>query len=260
MAITGAGFDGTLTEADWARIAGPAGVPDQSVPGASTTDLAVTRSITALTATLTATVAPGTYNRHGVLAKSTATETVTFTNPASGSRWDLVALLYDWTTNSITLTVVQGGTTRALPTASMETTPGTKAHVPLALVELTAGNAAPTRVMDLRAGMWHTATPSSNYGMPGGSGDGDPAWMFDGTLIHVRGSVAWNSGSGQWVAVIEVPMPSTGTIMCGMAAANSGGVAPLLVYDTAVLVCAEKIGTWTLGAIVRLSGSYAALL
>lgn len=151
MAITGHGFDGTLLEGDWALLAGLPGVHDQTWPSQPAGDLAVTISTSALEAY----IAAGTYNTGaGVLVRNTLSETRALSNPTSGSRWDTVAALVDWMTNTVTLVVVQGDGSVAVPWQVMESTPGTRLHVPLALVKLTAGSAAPAEVRDLRRGLY----------------------------------------------------------------------------------------------------------
>ena len=263
MTISGVGFDGTVAEADWARLSGPQGIPDQTIPGQSTTDYQVTLSTTALSATVT----PGIYNRHGILAKSTATETVTFSNPASGSRYDAVCLLIDWTTNTVSLVVVQGTTTPAIPWASLLKTPGTQAHVPLALVKLTSGNAAPVSRTDLRWGTgWKTAATYSPNGFT--NGGSDPAqWRVLGGVCYIRGAVQWESGDGTDVGMlVGMPVPDPGLDAYGQditvgSAHRVGGVKPLMlnVSSGELFVPSDSTtGTWSQSGTtyIRLSGSY----
>lgn len=263
MAISGAGFDGTLLEADWARLNGPAGVPDQSIPGQSLTDLEVSVSTSALSCTIAPTV--GGYVRHGINIKSTLTETRTFTNPASGSRWDVVAALIDWTTNTVTVEVVQGTSTQAVPWASMQTTVGTKVHEPLALVKLTAGSAAPTAIIDLR-----TMRTRLRYRDPAtGNGLG---FIAPGVIFSVAegramftGAFRWSSGAMWGLGITGTPLPAPETngtglnMVVGTAWASSGGSAAVWITPAGNLYLDQgfSLGAWNLGCEVRIEGSYA---
>lgn len=258
MALTGAGFDGTLTEGAWARLAGPEGIPDQSVPGASTTDFALTLSGSALTAS----VAAGTYNRHGILATSDAAATVTFTNPGSGSRYDCVALLLNWAMNMVTLTVVQGGTTPVVPWASMQKTIGTQVHVPLELVRLTAGQTKPVSQIDLRLGRgWQNATMGSGFTVPT-LGDRVQYKIATGNVVEIRGAVEWASGSAFGTSIVTgLPVPADWPWDYQVATAyvSSGGSAGVQLTTAGALKLDTLFqhGTWTVGNAIRIHGGYA---
>ena len=144
MALTAAGFDGPLAEGDLAVIVAaggqPYGAPES--PG----DLKVT---TVTGQVLTVAVAAGNVTGWGVRVKSTTSLTLALGSIASGTRWDLVYLRRDWTTNTVTIGSRPGTATKAYP-AARNVTPGTVDDQPLALVQVTAGQSLPTAVVDLR--------------------------------------------------------------------------------------------------------------
>lgn len=257
MAITGAGFDGTLTEVAWAKLNGPPGIPDQTVPGSTTTDLAVTISGSALSAS----VAAGTYNRHGVLVSNDAAATVSFTNPGSGSRWDCVALLINWATNTVTLTVTQGTSSPAVPWASMQKTIGTQVHVPLALVQLTAGQTKPVTSIDLRLGLgWQNAAMGSGFTIPSLGDRVQYKIAGDGT-VSVRGAVEW--ASGNWygrtiVSGLPVPADWTYDYQVGSMFCSSGATAGVQLTTAGALKgdILFMAGTFTVANALRINASY----
>lgn len=252
MAITGVGFDGTLIESDWSKIAGPHGVPDQSVGDASSTDWAVSPSGTVLSAT----VAPGLYNRHGVLSRSTAVETVTFANPGSGSRWDAVCLLINWTTNTVTLVVVQGTASMVVPWANMQKVPGTQCHVPLALVQLTAGSAAPTGLLDLREGVWVDVPIMAPF-VQVSAADRLRRKIADGQ-VHVQGRANWPSGPLN-SAIGQLPVPARVPQTIGVVThSETFGFGPLKINTSGQVYTEAGLGEWTPSgaAYLDMYGSY----
>jgi hypothetical protein len=126
MAITAVGFDGSYTEAQFARftrhhdeVSYRHGVSSGFTPSVGTG----TRAIA---------IAAGTAVLPGLLVDSTATETVTLAaNTGSGNRVDMVTLLANWTTNTVAPAVVQGSGSTA-PT--LPQTEGNLWHMPIARV------------------------------------------------------------------------------------------------------------------------------
>src|SRR5699024_6369929 len=66
----------------------------------------------------------------------------------SGHRWDEIVLRRDWSTETTSLAVIQGGSTRALPTRNKQ--PGILDDQPIALARVQAGEQYVTDVVDLR--------------------------------------------------------------------------------------------------------------
>lgn len=145
MAITSIGYDGSVNETQWAKMIplvgssnyGVAGPDDFKVTPHATMDRGVN-------------IAVGSAWGYGVYDTSNSTVSLQGATVGSGSRWDLVVARRNWSgTGGVTsVVIVQGTATRALP--ARNTTPGTLDDQPLALVQFTAGQSAPTAVVDLR--------------------------------------------------------------------------------------------------------------
>jgi hypothetical protein len=95
-------------------------------------------------------IATGSAWGYGVLDTSDATISLQGATVGSGTRWDLVVVRRNWsgTGGSTTVVIVQGTASKVLP--SRNTTPGTIDDQPIALVQFTAGQSAPTAIVDLR--------------------------------------------------------------------------------------------------------------
>lgn len=155
LTATQAGFGGTTTDAqlsetNFALISAEGGQP-YGAPETSG-DLLVT----AATATLTASIAPGSVVGYGVRVTNSAAANVSFTLPSgTQTRWDLVVIRRDWTGNpgTVAFVVVPGVAgspgARIMPAARF-VGGGVTDDQPLALVQLTGGQPAPTQVVDLR--------------------------------------------------------------------------------------------------------------
>lgn len=147
MAITSIGYDGTITESQWALMSQHMGTP-YAVAGPN--DFAVTSNVGA---TLTVNVATGTVYGYGVMDTNTAQAPIALAAIASGTRWDLIALRRNWTNptpgGASSIVAITGGATQVLP--SRNTTPGNIDDQPLALVQVTAGQTTPTSILDLRS-------------------------------------------------------------------------------------------------------------
>jgi hypothetical protein len=167
------------------------------------------------------TVAAGTAWGDAVLA---TWDGPTVMNAAAGTRWNTLVNRRDWGAETATLTLLQGGTARALapgvqlrnPTAS--TGAGyTYADQPIALVRTTSGETAIQEVVDLRCwagdgGLLAAAPEALQYLTEPGtqvrigttlhtriiSGSGNPAWVADSFAPYQKvtsfGSSVENSG------------------------------------------------------------------
>lgn len=145
MAITSIGYDGSVNEAQWAKLVPLAGSAHYGVAG--TSDWKVTAHPTL---TRGVTIATGTGWGHGVLDTSDATVSLQGTGITSGSRWDVVVARRNWSgAGGVTsFVIIAGSSSKSIP--SRNTTPGTLDDQPIALVQFTAGQTAPTEIVDLR--------------------------------------------------------------------------------------------------------------
>lgn len=141
MTITSIGYEGTVDYADWAVLITSQGAPYSvfAADGFAVAAGAGTREVT---------VQPGRASGHGILDDSDAVETLTGASVSSGSRWDLVALRRDWAAGTTTPVLIQGTSSKAIPTR--ETDPGVEDDQPIALVRFAAGLTAVQEVVDLR--------------------------------------------------------------------------------------------------------------
>jgi hypothetical protein len=145
VAITSVGYDGSVTEVEWAGLAqfvGSAyavgGLNDWRVETVAGQDRTVR-------------ILPGTGYGHGVADLSDANVTLQLPTIGSGTRWDLVVARRDWQPpgGTTTFTHVTGTATQQIP-AGRKSGPGVEDDQPLALVQVTAGQTLPTGIVDLR--------------------------------------------------------------------------------------------------------------
>ena len=132
MAITAVGFDGTITEAEWASFMRHQGtVADKH--GVSGSGLVVS----AAGGTRTASVSPGTAILPGLRINSDAAVSLTFAaNAGSTNRVDAVVVQGNWSTNTATIAVVAGSST--VPPALTQNE-GVLWQMPLAYVTVRPG-------------------------------------------------------------------------------------------------------------------------
>lgn len=129
MAITTVGFDGTVTEAQFARLMRHHGEVNYR-HGVSDGGM----TVTAAGATRTVSIAAGTAVVASVLVTSDATASLVFAaNATATTRTDYVVLRVDWTTNTAAFVVVQGSSAAA-PTLTQSE--GTSWDMPLARVAI----------------------------------------------------------------------------------------------------------------------------
>ena len=110
MAWTSVGFDGTITEIQWAGLAGLLG---NGYVAAGNSDCLVT----AVPGARSVSVAAGSLYGDGVLSTNSGAETVALTTPVNG-QWYVIALRRTWATNTAALVAIAGATTTTTtPTA-----------------------------------------------------------------------------------------------------------------------------------------------
>lgn len=130
MAITAVGFDGTITESEWASFMRHQGtVADRH--GVSGNGLVVS----AAGGTRTVSVSAGTAVLPGLRITSDAATSLTFAaNSGSNNRVDAVVVEGNWSTNAVSIKVVQGSS--AVPPALTQSE-GVLWQMPLAYVTIT---------------------------------------------------------------------------------------------------------------------------
>jgi hypothetical protein len=146
VAITSVGYEGTVDEGQWARLASRLGA-DYWVEGASHWRVTPVSS-----ADRTVRIATGTGGGHGVRDTSDSEVTVQGEVASSGSRWDLVVAHRDWQDDLTTFEIITGTSTKQIP-SGRDNNPGVVDDQPIALVRFTAGQQLPTEIIDLRC--WH---------------------------------------------------------------------------------------------------------
>ena len=178
MSITSVGYDGTINEVQFAKLAPLLG-SDYSVGGPTDWKVEVVAG-----QDRTIRILPGSGYGQGVLDTADAQETLQLGAIASGSRWDLVVARRDWQPpgGTTAFAAVQGAAAQAIP-AGRIVGPGVQDDQPIALVQVTAGQTLPTAVVDLRC--WH-----GNGGVVAATTDALAYLTRLGSVIFV-GAVAW---------------------------------------------------------------------
>lgn len=212
MAITSVGYAGTVGDAQWAEMISRVGGAVYSV------DTYGSFRVTASAGTRTVSIAAGGASGKGIYDENPAAITQALASVPSGTRWDLIVLRRTWATKVTAVAVVQGGSTKAIPTRTV--TPGTVDDQPLALVRVAAGSNAIQEIVDLRCAV---------------SNGGAVAWDALvrsylnelGTSVRI-GDVVWDrvtdgSGSPEWVTIAS----PWATIAHISTVKNSGGSFPL---------------------------------
>jgi hypothetical protein len=200
MAFTSIGYDGTVTESQFAQMISSVGASEYGVRDAA--DWRVTAHPTQAQAVQ---IAPGSGWGPGVFDTTDAVETVQCNTIASGTRYDLIVARRDWQPpNGLTVfSKVTGGTARAIPSERVHL-PGVTDEQPLALVKWEAGYTTPREIIDLR--VWVGA---------GGATAADEAvkdyltrpgtQLKIGRMTWARIVDAYGTGAASWTAVAEGP-------------------------------------------------------
>ncbi|MDF2992095.1 MAG: hypothetical protein K0S37_2609 [Microbacterium sp.] len=244
MAITSAGYEGTVNEPEWSDLLAMAGGRQYGVGGPG--DWKVTPGVGA---DRQIQIAVGRGFGYGVRDLSDAVATLQL--PA-GERWHLITAHRDWQANQTTFAAISGGVEMQLP--PRDTTPGTVDDQPLALVRVRAASQiALADIIDLR--IW--------------GGDGGALAMHElvlqfanrlGTRVRIGnrewsrvvdslGSPAWavtgtetrhNGNPGATLAGIDVPsgallLPGaqikTGMLTSGTTVAFGNEYMPAIVFE-----------------------------
>lgn len=186
MAIVSKGYDGTVTESDWARLAPGLGAYESVVTGLGATVLSSPdRAVR---------IATGEAVGHGVRDVSDTSVTVQCGSVGSGSRWDTIALRRDWATNTTSVVVVAGTATKMLA-AGLQADPGVGDDQPLWLAKVQAGSSVVTELQDVRVYASKVLVVPDLVGLP--SAPVGTHAVVDGRLWQRRleaGSPAWWDG------------------------------------------------------------------
>jgi hypothetical protein len=191
MAITNIGYDGSVTEAQWAKLIPAAGSSQYGVAGAS--DWKVTAHPSLMYGI---NIAVGSGWGHGVYTTSDTVVPLQGISVTTGTRWDLVVARRNWAGagGSTTFAIISGTTTKAIP--ARNTNPGVIDEQPIALVQFASGFQAPQAIVDLRVwpgtggGMYAADLLARNYNTLPGTRlvIGDQDWM---STINSGGSQTW---------------------------------------------------------------------
>lgn len=149
----------------------------------------------------------------GIEDTADADELFTFDSPGSGSRWELIGLRRTWgATNATVIDNVTGTATKQLPARPM--TPGVEDFQPLALVQITFGEALPTAIVDLRA-------VADNAGLLVAFDDLARSYLdAPGTILQIGVDTQWVSAYDtngnqewirQWLATVPAGAPTYDT-------------------------------------------------
>lgn len=131
MTIASAGYQGTVTQEDWAHMAQFFG----SDTGVATSTDCVASGVSG---TRVVSVSAGTAWGWGVIDTLTGSNTVSLAANGTGStRWDAIVLRRNWSTGTTTLVAVSGSSSGAIPTLTVN--PGVQADQVLAMVAVPAG-------------------------------------------------------------------------------------------------------------------------
>lgn len=217
MAIISVGYDGAVSESQWADMIKKVGSAEYGVVGLN--DLKVT-SVPASDRTVS--ISAGQAWGHGVFDENTASASVQLDTVSSGTRWDLVAIRRNWTGvgGVTTLVKVNGTSAKEIP-AGRSKGAGVIDDQPLALVQITAGQSQPTAVVDLRC--W-----SGNGGMIANNDlaltylDALASQVFINTSNKTYNRVIGSDGNARWTASIEGGF----TALHGFSNTLAGGIPP----------------------------------
>lgn len=222
MAITSVGYGGTINEVQMATTAGFFAA-EYGVLGANAWKVSAAAGMDRGVA-----IAPGTGYGHFVTVTSDTQVVLQGAPVSSGSRWDTVVMRRDWQppAGESAFVLVQGSTSQTIAAGRLNA-PGVEDDQPIALVRFTAGQTAPTQIVDLRcwsgnAGLIAASTDALAYLDRLGSrvrvggdhwsrvidGQGSPAWVREPGAALVRQLVGLD---GSWLSQLSITQEPTAT-------------------------------------------------
>jgi hypothetical protein len=203
MAWTSYGYPGTILAPAWATMISRVGSTQYGVTGTTGWQVTATAGPRAVS------IAPGNGWGAGVYDSSPTAQTLFLSSVPTGTRWDMIVVRRTWgTTNASDFFVIEGGSSKALP--SRNTNRGVLDDQPIALVRVIAGSNAVQEIVDLR--VW-----PSDQGMIGYDNLALSYMSRPGTVITING-YRWtrnvNSTYGlEWLSErIYATSVNTGTI------------------------------------------------
>jgi hypothetical protein len=240
MAVVSIGYDGTVDEAQWAKLVPSAGSAEYGVKGAG--DWKVTAHPSTPQAV---NIAIGTGWGQGVMDTTDAVITVTcdaIGSDPSVTRWDLIMMHRDWTPpgGATTGSKITGTSTKQIPPRA--NTPGVTDDQPLALVQWQGGQTQPIAIVDLRAwagngGMVAKDDLARTYLARVGAtvaigsavwqyrlGDNDvPTWFQSGQIERYSASTTDSTWNYNVTLTRFTDMNGVKTVSCGFLVARNGG-------------------------------------
>lgn len=211
MAWTSVGFDGTITEIQWAGLSSLLG---NGYVAAGNGDCAVT----AVGGARQVSVAAGSLYGDGVLSTNSGAETLSLTTPTNG-QWYLVCLRRTWATNSVALVAVAGATTSTstpttVPTSypTINTNVGVLTDQPIAWAWCNSADLSVV-VSDLRKKpMKQNETIPTGFLMPYAGSTAPTGWLIaDGsalsriTYADLYAVIGTTYGSGNGTTTFNIP-------------------------------------------------------
>ena len=212
MAITGSGFDGTMNEAQFAKLMHLAGA---RYAVGSTADFAATQ----VSGVRSISISAGDAYAPGVLVTSTAAEVMAFSAPTAGQS-HLIVLRRTWSTNVCELVAIPGATTSTTtPTApptsypTINSTPGVIDDQPLYWAWVNATTTAVTLfdVRNPRDTGWIDIELGSGWSAYAASET--PAYRKLGGVVYFRGRASGPTGASATVSVIPAEFRPEMTIV-----------------------------------------------
>lgn len=142
MVISSVGYPGTVDAVQWAQMAFRIGSARYGVDSYASWRVQTTAGTRAIQ------ISAGSGWGYGVRDISDSPETINLNSVPTGTRWDLVVARRNWGIGESAFAIVEGGSSRAIPTR--EQTPGVLDEQPLALVRVNAGSSVVGEIVDLR--------------------------------------------------------------------------------------------------------------
>lgn len=255
MAWTSVGYDGTITEIQWAGLAGLLG---NGYVAAGNGDCAVT----AVSGARSVSVAAGSLYGDGVQSTNSGAETVTLTTPTNG-QWYLIVLRRTWASNSAALVAVAGATTSTtLPTSAPTSYPTINTNVGVLTDQPIAWawcNSATTDVVvvDLRQFPVRTQTTTGNAIINGNMDIWQRGTSFSGAglLYSADRWTYWRDGYASGITASQQTAGLPNSKYCLRIQRNSGNTGTGLLYTNQPITNDDSLPligkTVTLSAWIR---------
>ena len=186
MAITSIGYDGTVDEVQWAKLAPLLGANYRSRGIGLTVVSGSDRTVR---------VSTGVLFGYGVADTIDATVDLQAGTISSGTRWDTVVLRRNWGSNTSTLQILAGTSTKA-QSSLVQSNPGVTDDQVLGLIRLDAGASAVQEIWQPQESSFDPiVTPNSAFPdyTKYSYGQLYVAWPFGSPDLAYRGASGWRS-------------------------------------------------------------------